>query len=153
MATPHCDYYSRHVMLGLGTSVLQVNRLGTLITTTSNYTSAGFNTNRTAIAQSYEHKEYPNINKMLSGTQQATCSYRRQLQWERVLEMFVGSYCDCRLRRYGPVHYTPTAVLHTQTVRPSSIHNYRHPTNSRSQARLLSPTTSHHYFLRSLKHS
>jgi len=57
------------------------------------------------------------------------------------------------LRRYGPVHSRPTAVLHTQTVRPCCIHNYRHPTNSRSQTRLLTSTTAHHYFVRSREHS
>jgi hypothetical protein len=65
MATSHCDYYSMHEMLGLGVSVLQLIRLGALITTTSNYTSVGFNNNPIAIAQSFKHKEYSNINKML----------------------------------------------------------------------------------------
>ena len=65
MATPHCDYFSMHEMLGLGASGLQLIGLGALITTTSNYTSVGFNNNPIAIAQSFKHKEYPDINKML----------------------------------------------------------------------------------------
>jgi hypothetical protein len=38
--------------------------------------------------------------------------------------------CDCRLRRYGPVHSRPTAVLRTQTVRPCSLQTYHCPTHS-----------------------
>jgi len=65
MATSHRDYYSMHEMLGLGASVLQLIRLLALITTISNYMSAGFNNNPIATAQSFIYKEYPNINKML----------------------------------------------------------------------------------------
>jgi hypothetical protein len=54
-----------HEMLGLGASVLQLIRLGALITTTSNYTSAGFNINHIAIVQSFKNKEHPNINKII----------------------------------------------------------------------------------------
>jgi hypothetical protein len=48
MATPHCDYYSVHEMLGLGASVLRFIRLVAIITATSNYASAGFNNSPTA---------------------------------------------------------------------------------------------------------
>jgi hypothetical protein len=52
-------------MLGVGPSVLRLIRSGALITTTSNYTSEGFNNDPIAIAQSFRYKGHPNSNKML----------------------------------------------------------------------------------------